>query len=243
MNRTLSVVVPVSNAQSTLGRLVGQLLEILPELTSKFEVAVLDLGSSDDTPDVARELSLKFPQVAMSSLPAGSGLMTVLRRGLAQTAGDNVLLLEPDCQADLNELPKLWTLGRNHDLVVGVATGASAEAPLPAAPSIPPSRPAGSRLRLMQRRVTWAWMSAENDEPLDSYLVRKRYRVREVSIRACRRQAAVRTAETLSQRLVEAMGKPSRLDPANVGPRAVAAVKRPTYLSYLSRFKTFALGE
>jgi glycosyltransferase involved in cell wall biosynthesis len=239
LNRTLSVLVPVSNAQATLGRLVGQLLEILPELTSKFEVAVVDQGSTDDTTEVARELSLAYPQISTFSLPRTADLTMVLRRGLSHTAGDNVLLLEPDCQADLNELPKLWALGRTHDLVVGVATPAMAQA-LPPVALGGQSRPAASRLRLMQRRVTWAWMSAETDEPLDAYLLRKRYRVCEVPIRACRHAVA---AQALGRRLIEAMGKPSRLDPANAGPRAVVAVKRPSYLSYLSRFKTFALGE
>jgi hypothetical protein len=192
---------------------------------------------------VARELSLEFPQVSTSSLPVGTDLMAVLRRGLTLTAGDNVLLLEPDCRADLNELPKLWAMARSHDLVVGIAADVEAEAPPPAAPFNPPPRPAGSRLRLIQRRVTWAWMSAETDEPLDAYLVRKRYRVREVPIRTGRQQAAARASETLNRRLVETLGKPGRIDPANVGPQAMAAVKRPSYLSYLSRFKTFALGE
>ena len=53
--------------------------------------------------------------------------------------------------------------------VLGLATPAMAEA-LPPAALAGRSCPAMSRLRLMQRRVTWAWMSAETDEPLDAYL-------------------------------------------------------------------------
>ncbi len=242
MNRTLSVLVPVSNAQATIGRLVGQLLEILPELTSKFEMAVIDLGSTDDTAETAHELALAYPQISTLSLPRTANLTTVLRRGLANTAGDFVLLLEPDCQADLNELPKLWAMAQKQDLVVGIARQISAEGLPSAAP-----KAAVSRLRMIQRRVTWAWASAEIDETLDAYLARKRYRVSELPIRACRSAATVRpaanTSEGMNRRLVDVTGKPGRIDPPTAGSKLPVAVKRPTYLSYLSRFKTFALGE
>ena len=54
---------PVRNAENTLRGEVESLLEVLPELTDRFEIIVVDDGSSDHTWEAAAELSRKFPQV------------------------------------------------------------------------------------------------------------------------------------------------------------------------------------
>jgi glycosyltransferase involved in cell wall biosynthesis len=64
MKASLSVLLPVHNAQSTVGDAIGRLLEILPELTNRFEIIVIDDGSSDATCEVADDWARHYPQVS-----------------------------------------------------------------------------------------------------------------------------------------------------------------------------------
>lgn len=54
LTRTLSVLLPVHNAQATLEADIGQMLDVLPELTHDFHLMILDDGSTDATCEVAR---------------------------------------------------------------------------------------------------------------------------------------------------------------------------------------------
>ena len=49
MNDSLSIIVPVRNAEAALAVQIGKLLEVLPDLTSRFEIVVVDDGSTDQT--------------------------------------------------------------------------------------------------------------------------------------------------------------------------------------------------
>ena len=49
MNRSLTVLLPVRDAQSTLAATVAQVLEMASDLNERFELLIIDDGSSDAT--------------------------------------------------------------------------------------------------------------------------------------------------------------------------------------------------
>jgi hypothetical protein len=53
LNKSLTIVLPVHNAESRLRNNVHELLEIASELTAKFGVPIIDDGSTDATLEVA----------------------------------------------------------------------------------------------------------------------------------------------------------------------------------------------
>lgn len=61
--KSLSIVMPVYNAARHLTQHIEFLVELLPQLSSKFQVIIVDDGSSDSTGDIAQELSDRFTQV------------------------------------------------------------------------------------------------------------------------------------------------------------------------------------
>ena len=73
MKPSVTVLLPVYNAQHRLERQVAEILDVLPELTSRFELMIIDDGSTDDSFEVARHLALKYPQVGACAMRRGWG--------------------------------------------------------------------------------------------------------------------------------------------------------------------------
>lgn len=108
MSQSLSILLPVHNAQATLPCMAAELLEVLPELTSQFELLVIDDGSTDATSEAAHDIAGRYPQVRVVRHSTRIGRTRTLRAGLAQTSGDMVLWCDEDCQLDLGDVHKLW---------------------------------------------------------------------------------------------------------------------------------------
>src|SRR5436190_1993479 len=95
------------------------MLEVLPELTSRFDLLIIDDGSTDATFEVAHELTLRYPQVGLMRHARRQGLAEVIRNGLNRTSGDMILVRDTDGGLDLHELPRLWRLRHDPASLVG----------------------------------------------------------------------------------------------------------------------------
>lgn len=107
---TLSVLLPVHNAHETLQRSVEELLEILPEVALRFELSILDDGSSDDTVDVAAELAARYPQVRLLRHPVRLGLAESIQTGFDHASGEQLLVSDTDYNLEPDDLRVLWQL-------------------------------------------------------------------------------------------------------------------------------------
>src|SRR5271157_1058024 len=92
LNRSLTVVLPVRDAQSTLAATVTEVLEMASDLSECFELLIIDDGSSDATSEVAEELARNYPQIHTLRHDKPLGEEAALRAGLAQSRGDVVLV-------------------------------------------------------------------------------------------------------------------------------------------------------
>lgn len=113
MDQSLSVVLPVHNAQSTLAAQVQQLLDVLPDLTSRFEVLIVDDGSTDHTQEVATDLAVEFPQVRILRTAGRHGTPAAVQMGLQRTLGDIVFVQDERTRVCPSDLRRLWQL--RHD--------------------------------------------------------------------------------------------------------------------------------
>lgn len=108
MERSLTVLLPVQNAQAGLSAAVHGLLDVLPELTERFEVLIVDDGATEAASETAYDLAKDFPQVHVVRQGSGSGREVAVRLGLQQSNGDVVVLGEPDCATRVQEIVRLW---------------------------------------------------------------------------------------------------------------------------------------
>jgi glycosyltransferase involved in cell wall biosynthesis len=118
LNDSLSIVVPVSNAESTLARQIHRLLDILPDLTGRFEVVIVDDASADHTVDLARDLAAQYPQIRLIRHRQPLGTEAAVRTGLQWASGRTVFVQEDSAALSPTDLRRLWALRHDEELVM-----------------------------------------------------------------------------------------------------------------------------
>jgi hypothetical protein len=104
------MVVPVRDAEGTLVDQIHHLLDLLPDLTHRFEILVVDDGSSDHTVDLARDLARQYPQVKLLRHVVPLGMPAAIRTALKAAGGDTVVVLEEAGPVRAADLRQLWSL-------------------------------------------------------------------------------------------------------------------------------------
>ena len=70
--------------------MVPEILEMASDVSERFELLIIDDGSTDATSEVARELSRNYPQIRILRHAQPLGEEAALRTGLTQSRGDVV---------------------------------------------------------------------------------------------------------------------------------------------------------
>lgn len=246
LNPMLTVVVPVHNAQTSLTETVEHLLEILPELTSQFEVVLVDDGSTDSTNESAHEATLRFPQVQLLVQPARLGPQEALRSSLRYARGEWLLLVQPRAELDLHEIRKLWDR-RAEDAAIFAQT--NMRGPLGSIPALPVKNQAEAvtpDVLLTARRLLVAWHQSGDRQGVLTYLRSRGFGVKNVELRPLRRRTDwVRPATTVQSGLLTARPSQTTARRAEAAEPTAAAAKRPHVLSHhlLTKLKALAWGE
>jgi glycosyltransferase involved in cell wall biosynthesis len=118
---SLSVVLPVHNAESSLTHNVYELLDVLPEIAARFEILIVDDGSLDHTEEIAHELSRCFPQVRVVRHARRRGAAAALQTGMTRSTGDVVFVHDEATPISATELRQLWEMRHDGGLVMAGA--------------------------------------------------------------------------------------------------------------------------
>jgi len=230
---SLSALVPVCNRQSTIGSLVLQLLEVLSELTDRFELVVLDNGSTDATAEVMADLAIRYPQMSRVVLPGRADRATVLRTGLAHSSGDIVLVRNQECGTGLAALGELWQALRLGDIAVIRPRELAALGSIPPLPSDPSLDEPD--WQMVRRCVLDGWLRTRSNRDWAGFLAARGYAVQEIDPRSFASRLLSRS--TVDLKLPAALTHPRPQVAPSHGSRPT---RRP---NYLDRIKAFALGE
>lgn len=89
---TISVIIPAHNAAATIER---TLQSVADQSSSRWQVVVVDDGSTDETADVVRAWAARDPRVTMTQ-QAQAGVSAARNRGVREASGRWVLFLDAD---------------------------------------------------------------------------------------------------------------------------------------------------
>lgn len=102
----VSVFFPAYNEGQNIGAVVERALAVLPKISRRYEVIVVDDASKDDTPAVVGALAARHPDVVRHVRhPQNRGYGGAVKTGLASARYPLVFFSDGDGQFDLNELP------------------------------------------------------------------------------------------------------------------------------------------
>jgi undecaprenyl-phosphate 4-deoxy-4-formamido-L-arabinose transferase len=118
----VSVVVPCYRSAGTLPRLVERATNVLPDVTTMYEIILVVDGSPDDTWSVAASLAESHECVRAVRLARNYGQHNALIAGVRAARFDVVVTMDDDLQHPPEEIHKLLSaLEDDVDLVYGVA--------------------------------------------------------------------------------------------------------------------------
>ncbi|MGE5815721.1 MAG: glycosyltransferase family 2 protein [Acidobacteriota bacterium] len=116
----LSVFFPAYNDGGTIASLVIMAVQTARQLTTDFEVIVVNDGSADSTSRILSELAGLYPQVRIVTHEKNRGYGGALRSGFAAASKEVVFYTDGDAQYDPAEMSVLWQrFGSEIDLVNG----------------------------------------------------------------------------------------------------------------------------
>jgi hypothetical protein len=102
---------------------VFETLDVLPELTSRFELVIIDDCSTDATIEVADELAEVYPQLFVLRHAIPRGHAASIRTGIDHSLGEVIVFADADCPLPLNDVRQLWTALDEYDLAIGCRRG------------------------------------------------------------------------------------------------------------------------
>lgn len=92
MTPSVTIALPLYNAERIVNRAVHDLLDVSQAATDRFSIILVDNGSTDDTYEVAYELSRCYPQITVLWQPVRSGLGTVIELIRTRVTTDRILV-------------------------------------------------------------------------------------------------------------------------------------------------------
>src|SRR5690349_8966534 len=109
MSASLSVIIPAYNEAARLGKTLRALVDYLSQNAPESEVIVVDDGSSDKTPDLAREgfQDSKGLRTSVISYKSNLGKGRAVRLGLLAARSGVALFSDADFSTPIPEAPKL----------------------------------------------------------------------------------------------------------------------------------------
>ncbi|RKY34813.1 MAG: glycosyltransferase [Candidatus Omnitrophota bacterium] len=116
----ISVIIPVYNEEENIPLLYEELIQVLENIGSDYEVIFVDDGSTDSSLEILKEIKERNPRVKILSLERNTGLSSALKAGIDKASGEVIITMDGDLQNDPQDIPKLLNyIQEGYDVVSG----------------------------------------------------------------------------------------------------------------------------
>jgi len=116
---SLSIFFPFWNEEDNIERVVIDAIPIAKEIADKWEILLIDDGSTDKTKQIGEELEKKYPQVKLISHHTNRGYGAALKTGFDNARYEYIVFIDGDLQFDFQEVTKFIKKITDADIVIG----------------------------------------------------------------------------------------------------------------------------
>jgi len=115
----LSIFFPFWNEEKNIERIVRAAIPIAQKHASKWEILMIDDGSSDKTREIAKKLASENKNLKVISHTPNRGYGASLREGFMNATYEYVVFTDGDGQFDFSEVGKFIEKIKAYDMVIG----------------------------------------------------------------------------------------------------------------------------
>jgi len=119
-NIRVSYIIPVKNEEGTLQELYSKIKDVSERLSLSFEIIFIDDGSTDNSFEIMRNLSVLDKRVKIIKFRRNFGKASALSAGFEKANGEIIITMDADLQDDPKEIPEfLEKIEEGYDMVSG----------------------------------------------------------------------------------------------------------------------------
>jgi glycosyltransferase involved in cell wall biosynthesis len=118
MSVEISLFFPVYNDEKTVAIVCQKALDVLSQISTNFEIIVINDGSPDRSGQIADELSRKHSQIRVIHHEKNLGYGAAIRRGLKECQGQIIYFTDGDDEYDVYDILRLHKLKEFYDLII-----------------------------------------------------------------------------------------------------------------------------
>jgi glycosyltransferase involved in cell wall biosynthesis len=115
----LSIFFPFWNEEDNIAAVVEKAAGIAPEIAKKWEIIIIDDGSTDKTRERAEALAKKHPEVTVIAHRVNRGYGAALHTGFESAKYEYIVFTDGDLQFDFSQVSKFVEGIRHADIVIG----------------------------------------------------------------------------------------------------------------------------
>lgn len=115
----LSIFFPFWNEEENVENVVGRAIPIAEKVADKWEILMIDDGSTDNTLEIAHKLAKKDRRLKVVSHHNNRGYGAALNSGFTHAQYEYIVFIDGDGQFDFSEISKFLAPIENADMVIG----------------------------------------------------------------------------------------------------------------------------
>ncbi len=115
----ISFVVPIYNEEENISKLVQEILAVAPEISSDYEILLVDDCSTDGGLELIRDLARQNQKIRPLALVRNSGQSAALSAGFQAATGDVIITMDADLQNDPADLRQMIKHYGDYEMVNG----------------------------------------------------------------------------------------------------------------------------
>ncbi len=115
----LSIFFPFWNEEENIEAVISKAIPVAQKVADKWEIIMVDDGSSDKTLEIAKKLAKSDPRLVAVAHNKNRGYGAALKTGLSTAKYDLIVFNDGDGQFDLLEVEKFFEKMGNADMVIG----------------------------------------------------------------------------------------------------------------------------